>query len=75
MPVRRSKQNFISSYKRFSAGDYAVLHNALSTYDWSSLYNETSPDAAVDKLNVAVIQTIYLAVPSCLFFCKIKSVH
>jgi hypothetical protein len=37
----------------FWAGDYAVLYNALSTYDWSSLYNETSADAAVDRLNVA----------------------
>jgi hypothetical protein len=27
-------------------------------YDWSSLYNETPDDAAVDRLNVAVIQAI-----------------
>jgi hypothetical protein len=33
MPVRRCKQNFNISYERFSAGDYAVLYNALSTYD------------------------------------------
>jgi hypothetical protein len=36
------------SYKRFSAGNYAVLYNALSNYDWSSLYKEISVDAAVD---------------------------
>lgn len=36
------------SYKRFSPGDYAVLYNALSNYDWSSLYNETAVDAIVD---------------------------
>jgi hypothetical protein len=36
----------------------------LSTYDWSSLYNETSVDAAADRLNVAVTQAIDLAVPS-----------
>jgi hypothetical protein len=41
-----------------------VLYNALSNYDWSSLYNETSVDAAVDRLNFAVIQAIDLAVPS-----------
>jgi hypothetical protein len=33
-----------------------VLYNALSTCNWTSLYNETSVDAAVDKLNVAVTQ-------------------
>jgi hypothetical protein len=31
-----------------------VLYNALSTYDTSSLYNETSVDAAVDRLNITV---------------------
>jgi hypothetical protein len=36
---------------------------ALSTYDWSSLYNEISVDAAVDRLNFVVTQTINLAVP------------
>jgi hypothetical protein len=40
-----------------------VLHNALSNYDWSSLHNEISVDAAVDRLNVAVTQAIDLAVP------------
>jgi hypothetical protein len=37
-----------------------VLYNALSTYDWSSLNNETSVDAAVDRLNVPVTQAIDL---------------
>jgi hypothetical protein len=56
MAVRWYKQNVYISYKRFSAGDYAVFYNVLSTYDCSSRYNETSVDAAVDSLNVAVIQ-------------------
>jgi hypothetical protein len=64
MPVRRSKQNCNISYKRSSARNHAVLYNALSNYDWSSLYNETSVDAAIDRLNVAVTQAIDLAVPS-----------
>jgi hypothetical protein len=38
----------------FLAGDYAVLYNALSTYVWSSLYNETSVDAAVKVKKVKV---------------------
>jgi hypothetical protein len=58
MPVGHYKHNCNISYKRFSAGDYAVLYNALSNYDRSSLYNETSVDAAVDRLNVAVTQAI-----------------
>jgi hypothetical protein len=36
----------------------------LFTYDWSALYNETSVDAAVDRLNTAVTQAINSAVPS-----------
>jgi hypothetical protein len=64
MPVRRYKHNFNFSYKRFSAGDSAVLYNVLATYVWSSLYNETSVDAPVDRLNVAVTEAIDLAAPS-----------
>jgi hypothetical protein len=64
MPFRRPKQNFNISYNRYSAGDYTVLYNALSTYDRSSPYNETSVDVAVNRLNVAVTQAIDLAVPS-----------
>jgi hypothetical protein len=60
MPVRRYKK----SYKKYSSWHYLVLYNALSTYDWSSLYNDTSTDAAVDRLNVAVTLVIDLAVPS-----------
>jgi hypothetical protein len=54
----------IISYKRISADDYVVLYNALSVYDWSSLQNDTSVNAAVERLTVAVTQGIDLAVPS-----------
>jgi hypothetical protein len=64
MPVGRSEQNFNIYYKIFSARDYALLCNALCTYDWSSLYIETFVDAAVDRLNVAVTQATDFAVPS-----------
>jgi hypothetical protein len=63
MPVRRFKQNFNIVYKILSAGDYAVVFNALSSYDWSSLYNETSDNAVVDRLNDPVTKSIDLAVP------------
>jgi hypothetical protein len=58
MPIQRYKQNFNILYKRVFAVDYAMLFNALSTYDWSSLYNEMFADASVDKLSAAVTQAI-----------------
>jgi hypothetical protein len=60
----QSNQNFNTPYKIYSAGDYAFLYNALFTYDWSALYNETPVDAAVDRLNTAGTQAIDSAVPS-----------
>lgn len=39
-----------------------MLYNTLTTYDWSSLYNETSVDAAVARLIVTVTQAILKAV-------------
>jgi hypothetical protein len=83
MPDGHSKQKFNIYFKRFSAGNYEVSYNVLSTYDWSSLYNEICVDAAVDRLSV-VTQPIYLAVHSghtekrkcaACFFWKIKSLH
>jgi hypothetical protein len=41
-----------------------VPYNVLSTYDWSSLYDEISVDSAVDRLNVVVRKAIDLSVPS-----------
>jgi hypothetical protein len=61
---RRNNQNCNISYKRFLAGDCALLYNALFTDDWSPLYNESSVDAAVDRSNVAIMQAMNLAVLS-----------
>jgi hypothetical protein len=41
-----------------------VLHNAFSAYGWSSLYNDASVDATVDRLNVSLTQDTDLAIPS-----------
>jgi hypothetical protein len=41
-----------------------VPYNVFSTYDWSSLYDEISADAAVDRLSVVVTQATDLATPS-----------
>lgn len=39
-----------------------MLYNALSTYEWSSIYNGTFVDAAIDRLNVAARQAMDLAI-------------
>jgi len=41
-----------------------LLHNALSTHHWSSLYNKTSTDAPVGRLVVTATQAIQTAVPT-----------
>jgi hypothetical protein len=56
-------KNSYISYKRLSAGDYPVIYNVLTNYDWSSLCNKIPVEAAVDLLNLAVTQAIDLAVP------------
>jgi hypothetical protein len=39
-----------------------IMQCSIMTYVWSSLYNETSADAAIDRLNVAITQATVLAV-------------
>jgi hypothetical protein len=60
--LSRFTQRFELSYQIFSAGDYAVLYIVVSTYEWSSLYSETSV-VTVDGLSVAITQTTDSAVP------------
>jgi hypothetical protein len=64
MSFRRPKESFNISNKRFSAGDYVVLYNIPSPYDWSSLCNETFVDVAVKRWTVDVTKTTDLAVLS-----------
>jgi hypothetical protein len=52
------------SLNRYSFWDYAVIYNYLSSYYLSSLYKETSVDAAIGRLNVAVTLAIDLGLPS-----------
>jgi hypothetical protein len=58
MSHRWKYQNSNNAYRRFPAGDYALLYNTLLSYDWSPLYNEYSLDVAVNRLNEAVMQAI-----------------
>jgi hypothetical protein len=64
MPVRCHKQSCNTSFKRYSTGDYAVLYNALSSYDFSFLYNEILIDATHNRLNITVMKVIVSAIPS-----------
>jgi hypothetical protein len=40
-------------YHNYAYGDYALLYNFLSCYDWSCVYRESSVDTAVTQLNAA----------------------
>jgi hypothetical protein len=42
----------------YAAGNYTLLYNILSTYDWSSMYETTSVDTAVASLSGAMEQAI-----------------
>jgi hypothetical protein len=35
------------SYRKYTSGDYALLYNILSNYDWSCVYGASSVDSAV----------------------------
>ena len=63
LPIRKSNQLSNISFRKYSSGGYLLLYNTLTTYDWSSLYNETSFDTAVARL-VTVTQAIIKAVPT-----------
>jgi hypothetical protein len=51
------------SYRIYSAGNYTLLYNILTTYDWSSVYETTSVDTAVANLNAAVRGAMEHAIP------------
>jgi hypothetical protein len=52
-----SKTNELSYFK-YACGDYALLYNILSSYDWSSVYSKSSVEVAVASLNSAVHEAI-----------------
>jgi hypothetical protein len=56
-------ENYVYSYRKFSSGDYALLYNILSTFDWSCVYGTTSVDSAVACLNAAVQDAMEHAIP------------
>jgi hypothetical protein len=51
------------SYRNFTAGNYALLYNILSTCDWSGVHETSSVDVAVASLSAAVLDVMEQAVP------------
>jgi hypothetical protein len=63
LPHINNNLNSEISYLIYSAGNYTLLYNLLSTYDWSSVYETTSVDTAVASLNAAVRDAMEDAIP------------
>jgi hypothetical protein len=74
LPYVNNNLNCEYSYRNFVAGNYTLLYNILSAYNWSSVYETTSVDAAVANLNVAVRGDMEQAIP-CGYSCKSKFPH
>jgi hypothetical protein len=59
LPFATDVQNYVYSYHKHSSGDYALLYNLLSNFDWSCVYGTTS----VASLNAAVQDAMEYAIP------------
>jgi hypothetical protein len=64
LPHVNNNLKYECSYRNVAAGNYALLYNILSSYNWSSMYDTTSVDVAVASLNVAVRGATEHAIPS-----------
>ncbi|PNF41595.1 hypothetical protein B7P43_G11563 [Cryptotermes secundus] len=74
LPNVNSNLNCEFSYQNFAAGNYALLYNILSTYDWSSVYETSSVDVAVASLSVALRSAMEQVIP-CGYRYKSKYPH
>jgi hypothetical protein len=63
LPHVNNNLNSEFGYRIFAAGNYTLLYNILSTYDWSSVYETSSVDVAVQSLNAAVQDAMEQAIP------------
>jgi hypothetical protein len=63
LPFVICAQNYIYSYRNYTSGDYTLLYNIVSTYDWSSVYGTTCVDSTVTNLNTAVCGAMEQAIP------------
>jgi hypothetical protein len=55
-------QNYLYSYRKFSYGDYTLLYNILSIFDWSCVNGTTPFDFTVACLNATVQNTMEQAI-------------
>jgi hypothetical protein len=63
LPFATYVQNYVYCYRKYSSGDYALLYNLLSNFDWSCVYGTTSVDSIVASLNAAVQDAMEYAIP------------
>jgi hypothetical protein len=63
LPLVAGTRNCEYSYRKSASGDYTLLYNILSTYDWSFIYSITSVDDAVTSLNIVFLNAIDQAIP------------
>jgi hypothetical protein len=63
LPFDTSTHNCEYSYRKFASGDYTLLYNILSIYDWPLMYNITSVDDAVTSLSAVVLNAMNQAIP------------
>jgi hypothetical protein len=63
LPFDASTRNYEYSYHKFASGDYTLLYNILSTYDWSFMYGIASVDDAVTSLNAVFLNAMDQAIP------------
>jgi hypothetical protein len=70
-PVIGLSSTIVSSHSQptrlsrdYACGDYFLLYNFLSSYDWSCVYNQSSSDSAVNQLKSVVTDALNLAIPN-----------
>lgn len=74
LPHINNNINCQFSYQIFARGNYTLLYNILSAYDWSSVYETSSVDVAVASHNAAVRGAMEKVVPRG-YSCKSKFPH
>jgi hypothetical protein len=58
-----SLPTFLNLGRNYGQGDYLLLYNTLSNYDWSCVLNEDSVDSAVYNFTASVSETINETIP------------
>jgi hypothetical protein len=58
LPHVTNNQNCEFTYRNFAAGNYTLLYNMISTYNWSGVYEAASIDVAIASLTETVRDNI-----------------